>query len=164
MTSRSVLSGLSVRLSTSFYLFKAFSPVNKAIPQQASTTLLLITQKTPYSQRYLLKKDSAFCQASSAKFVICWHCLIEERMLHSSVQLHFKGLLVLDHTFNNSREAGIDPIIFACINPQDRSGNLGYRIKGFWIRPTGLPHRTETWSKSGKLVLLGKNQSPLSFL
>ncbi|MFZ0220796.1 MAG: hypothetical protein WAM42_03755 [Candidatus Nitrosopolaris sp.] len=66
MTSRSVLSGLSVRLSTSFYLFKAFGPVNKAIPQQASTTLLLITQKTPYSQRYLLKKDSAFCQASSA--------------------------------------------------------------------------------------------------
>jgi hypothetical protein len=163
MTSRSVLSGLSVRLSTSFYLFKAFSPVNKAIPQQASTTLLLITQKT-LSEIFIKERQCFLPSVFCCKFVICWHCLIEERMLHSSVQLHFKGLLVLDHTFNNSREAGIDPIIFACINPQDRSGNLGYRIKGFWIRPTGLPHRTETWSKSGKLVLLGKNQSPLSFL
>jgi hypothetical protein len=144
MTSRSVLSGLSVRLSASFYLFKAFGPVNKAIPQQASTTLLLITHKTPYSQRYLLKKDKCFLPSVfCCKFVICYLCLIEERMLHSSVQIHFKGLLVLDHTFNNSMEAGIDPIIFVCINLQDRSGNLGYRIKGFWIRPIERNCRTE---------------------
>ncbi len=58
-------SGLCVRLSASLYPFKGLGPVNKAIPQQVSTTLLLITHyKTPYSRRYLLKKESAFCQAS----------------------------------------------------------------------------------------------------
>src|ERR1700739_2840485 len=87
--------------------------------------------------RCLLKKETALFQASSAADLLYTGIVSLKNacMLYPTVQLHFKGLLVLNHTFDNSRKTRIDRIIFACINPQDRSYDIGYSFKRFLVRP-----------------------------
>ena len=91
------------------YLFKGLCPVNKAIPQQVRSAVLLLIihldkHLTLLSQIFIKESKCFLPRIVCRRFIICWLCFIEECMLCSTVQLHFKGLFVFDHTLYNNRD------------------------------------------------------------